>query len=89
MDVYDLQLAGNSMEALQAYCSTLDALVLRCLKEQPSEDQMCSKFHAQVKDIGQISCDIQVYDRMSDDEPDRCYRWLRAAVDGALDRWRA
>eukprot|EP00972_Heterocapsa_arctica_P080499 11862366-Heterocapsa_arctica.AAC.1 len=26
---------------------------------------------------------------MSSDEPNRCYRWLRAAVDRALDQWRA
>eukprot|EP00972_Heterocapsa_arctica_P047055 6942883-Heterocapsa_arctica.AAC.1 len=27
-DVYDLRIANQSMEALQAYCSTLDALIL-------------------------------------------------------------
>eukprot|EP00972_Heterocapsa_arctica_P012990 1908509-Heterocapsa_arctica.AAC.1 len=36
MDVYDLQIANHSMEALRAYCSTLDALILRCRAEQPS-----------------------------------------------------
>eukprot|EP00972_Heterocapsa_arctica_P036789 5415887-Heterocapsa_arctica.AAC.1 len=76
------------MEALQAYCSTLDALRLRCM-EQPSEDRLCYTFYAQVKSIDPISPDIHVFDRMCDDQPNRCYRWLRAAVDGALDRWRA
>eukprot|EP00972_Heterocapsa_arctica_P012404 1821321-Heterocapsa_arctica.AAC.1 len=45
-DVYDLLIANRSMEALQAYCSTLDALILRC-PEQPSEDHLCTKFYAQ------------------------------------------
>eukprot|EP00972_Heterocapsa_arctica_P082076 12096448-Heterocapsa_arctica.AAC.1 len=82
-------MANNSLEALQAYCSTLDALVLRCHAEQPSEDQLRNKFYAQVKGVDAISCDIGGYDRMSDDEPNRCYRWLREAVDRAQDRWRA
>eukprot|EP00972_Heterocapsa_arctica_P060378 8904508-Heterocapsa_arctica.AAC.1 len=77
------------MEALQAYCSTLDALILRCHGEQPSADHLCNKFYAQIKNIDQLARDIHVYDRMCDDEPDRSYRWLRAAADGALDRWRA
>eukprot|EP00972_Heterocapsa_arctica_P082656 12179242-Heterocapsa_arctica.AAC.1 len=67
------------MEALQAYCSTLDALVLRCHAEQPSDEKLCSKFYAQVKDIDDISFDIGGYDQMSSDEPNRCYRWLRVA----------
>eukprot|EP00972_Heterocapsa_arctica_P053490 7878181-Heterocapsa_arctica.AAC.1 len=65
-------MTGNSMEALQAYCSTLDALVLRCA-EQPSDEMLCSKFYAEVKDVDNISFDIEGYDRMSSDEPNRCY----------------
>eukprot|EP00972_Heterocapsa_arctica_P085387 12584494-Heterocapsa_arctica.AAC.1 len=60
-------MANNSMEALQAYCSTLDAFVLWCHAEQ-----LCNKFYAQVKDVDAISCDIGGYDRMCDDEPNRC-----------------
>eukprot|EP00972_Heterocapsa_arctica_P093946 13856153-Heterocapsa_arctica.AAC.1 len=66
------------MEALQAYCSTLDALIQRC-PEQPSQDHLCNKFFAQVHKVDAISPDIHVYNRMTDDEPNRCYRWLRAA----------
>eukprot|EP00972_Heterocapsa_arctica_P048369 7132386-Heterocapsa_arctica.AAC.1 len=50
---------------------------------------LCNKFYAQVKDIDAISVDIGEYDRMSDSEPNISYRWLRVAVDRALDRWRA
>eukprot|EP00972_Heterocapsa_arctica_P016945 2501460-Heterocapsa_arctica.AAC.1 len=32
---------------------------------------------------------MDVYNRMTDSDPNRCYRWRRAVVDGALDRWRA
>eukprot|EP00972_Heterocapsa_arctica_P041616 6135820-Heterocapsa_arctica.AAC.1 len=80
-------MAGNSMEALQAYCSTPDALVLRCHAEQPSEYQLCNNFYAQVENVDMISCDIGGYDRMCDEEPNRCYRWLREAVDRALLGW--
>eukprot|EP00972_Heterocapsa_arctica_P065659 9690390-Heterocapsa_arctica.AAC.1 len=45
-DVYDLLIANQSMEALQAYCSTLDSLIQRC-PEQPSLDHLCNKFRAQ------------------------------------------
>eukprot|EP00972_Heterocapsa_arctica_P018683 2763395-Heterocapsa_arctica.AAC.1 len=45
-DVYELLIANQSMEALQAYCSTLDSLLQRC-REQPSPDHLCNKFRAQ------------------------------------------
>eukprot|EP00972_Heterocapsa_arctica_P034714 5109615-Heterocapsa_arctica.AAC.1 len=89
MDVYDHRITGNSLEALQAYCSTLDALVLRCHGEQPSEDMMCSKSLAQIQNVGAITFDIDGFNRMTNDDPNRCYRWLRVAVDRALDQWRA
>eukprot|EP00972_Heterocapsa_arctica_P059610 8791517-Heterocapsa_arctica.AAC.1 len=38
MDVYDHRITGSTLEDIQVYCSTLDALVLRCLGEQPSEE---------------------------------------------------
>eukprot|EP00972_Heterocapsa_arctica_P010037 1475212-Heterocapsa_arctica.AAC.1 len=66
------------MEALQAYCSTLDSLIQRS-PEQPSLDHLCNKFFAQVRNVDAITPDIEVYDRMSDSDPNRCYRWLRAA----------
>eukprot|EP00972_Heterocapsa_arctica_P085949 12665689-Heterocapsa_arctica.AAC.1 len=67
-DVYDLLIASQSMEALQAYCSTLDSLIERC-PEQPSPDHLCNKFFAQVRYIAEITPDIDVYNRMSDSEP--------------------
>ncbi len=88
-DVYDLQIANHSMEALQAYCSQLDALVLRCTGEQPSVDSMTNKFYEQVKGLPPILRDIQDCDRMQDDDADRTYSWLRRACDRTLDRWKA
>eukprot|EP00972_Heterocapsa_arctica_P064712 9549239-Heterocapsa_arctica.AAC.1 len=68
-------MANQSMEAMQAYCSTLDALIERS-PEQPSQVHLCAQLYAQVHKMDAIACDIHVYDRMNDDEPDRCYRWL-------------
>eukprot|EP00972_Heterocapsa_arctica_P012555 1844758-Heterocapsa_arctica.AAC.1 len=89
MDVYNHRITENSLEALQTYCSTLDALVLRCRGEQPSEEVMCCKFYAQVKDIGPLAFDIEGFDRMDNDDVNRTYGWLRAAVDRVLTNWRA
>ncbi len=89
MDVYDHRISGSTLEDLQAYCSTLDALVLRCLGEQPSEEVLGCKFYNQVKGFSALSFDIEGYDRMRDDDPNRTYRWLRLAVDRVLDIWRA
>eukprot|EP00972_Heterocapsa_arctica_P104891 15458163-Heterocapsa_arctica.AAC.1 len=41
------------------------------------------------RNIDAISFDIEGFDRMCNDDADRCYRWLRAAVDRALNQWRA
>eukprot|EP00972_Heterocapsa_arctica_P111519 16417811-Heterocapsa_arctica.AAC.1 len=64
------------MEALQAYCSMLDSLIQRS-PEQPSLYHLCTKFFAQVHLVDAISPDIDVYNRMTDSDPNRCYRWLR------------
>eukprot|EP00972_Heterocapsa_arctica_P051364 7554671-Heterocapsa_arctica.AAC.1 len=50
---------------------------------------MCSKFLAQIQNVGAITFDIDGFNRMNNDGPNRCYRWLRVAVDRALDTWRA
>ncbi len=88
-DVLDLQIGSDhSMEALQAYCSQLDALMLRCMGEQPSVDMLTQKFYEQVRELSPIARDIEDYDRMMDDSPNCCYSWLRIACDRALDRWK-
>eukprot|EP00972_Heterocapsa_arctica_P108646 15999285-Heterocapsa_arctica.AAC.1 len=50
---------------------------------------MCCKFYAQVKTIGPLAFDIESFDRMRNDDANRTYCWLRAAVDRVLYKWRA
>eukprot|EP00972_Heterocapsa_arctica_P003452 514569-Heterocapsa_arctica.AAC.1 len=50
---------------------------------------MCCKFYAQVKTIGLLAFSIEGFDRMRNDDVNRTYRWLHAAVDRVLTNWRA
>eukprot|EP00972_Heterocapsa_arctica_P007508 1095340-Heterocapsa_arctica.AAC.1 len=49
-DVYDLKMS-NTLSGLEAYCSRLDALMLRCTGEQPSPDTLTCRFHRQVEHL--------------------------------------
>eukprot|EP00972_Heterocapsa_arctica_P066670 9838732-Heterocapsa_arctica.AAC.1 len=76
------------MAGLEAYCSRIDQLLTRC-REKPTGGILSTCFYQQICRISQLARDIQDYDRMNDDDPDRTYHWLRHACNRALDKWRA
>eukprot|EP00972_Heterocapsa_arctica_P035861 5275403-Heterocapsa_arctica.AAC.1 len=63
--------------------------MLRCTGEQPSPDTLQCRFHRNIEHLPELLRDMQDYDRMRDDEPDRSYEWLRFACNRALEKWRA
>eukprot|EP00972_Heterocapsa_arctica_P068678 10149408-Heterocapsa_arctica.AAC.1 len=70
-DVYDLQ-CHTSMAGLEAYCSRIYQLLARC-REKPSGGILATRFYRQVNRISQLARDIQDYDRMDDNDPNRTY----------------
>eukprot|EP00972_Heterocapsa_arctica_P079748 11750332-Heterocapsa_arctica.AAC.1 len=75
-DVYDLTMI-NTLPGLEAFLSQLDALLLRCVGEQPSLDMMTCRFHRQIEKLPVLNRDMEDYSRMRDDDPNRSYEWLR------------
>ncbi|WP_288993243.1 zinc finger CCCH domain-containing protein [uncultured Marinobacter sp.] len=87
--LYDHTLKGNDLAALERYTTVLDGLMLRCKGERLTDDVMLGRFHKNIKHLPDLARDIQDYDRMDDDDPQRTYIWLRGRVEKALDVYRA
>jgi len=72
---------------LQEFLSTWDRVLLH-IDETPSTAVLTRLFYDQVKSCDLMKIDISTYHRMSDDDPNKSYAWLRKCVEGEIDRHR-